>query len=194
MKVADKFTCVRLFFAPVFFILYMLPVWTGHFAVASVWILIPTLLFAEFTDYLDGHFARKHHEVSDFGKLFDPFADVILHLTAFFAYANTGYMPLVILVLLFYREFTMHFIRMVALKKGVTIAARKGGKFKTVLYIVSGCYSLLIESALRLGFDISSALPTLKNVGVGLYILCLVASYASFIDYLVNFKKVLKNE
>lgn len=193
MKTADKFTCVRLFFAPLFFLLYMIPVWTGHLGTVSVFILIPLLAFAEFTDYLDGHFARKNNEVSDFGKLFDPFADVVLHLTAFFCYVSTGYMPVVVLVFIFYREFGMHFIRMVALKKGVTIAARKGGKLKTVLYIVSGCFSLAVESLIRLGLNISSYLLILKNIGICLYVFCLVASYVSFIDYLIHFREVLSD-
>ena len=83
MHLSNKFTLTRIVFAPIFFLLYFLPIWTGKFAFASVCIIIPCLIFAEFTDYLDGHYARKHNEVSDFGKLFDPFADVILHLTTF---------------------------------------------------------------------------------------------------------------
>jgi len=75
----------------------------------------------EFTDYLDGHFARKHNEVSDFGKLFDPFADVMVHLCTFlcfmFSVTGNGYMKPVIFVLIMYREMTMNFIRMVAAKK-----------------------------------------------------------------------------
>src|SRR5712672_2775898 len=43
------------------------------------------LLFvaASITDYLDGHLARKHGLVTDFGKLMDPLADKILISGAF---------------------------------------------------------------------------------------------------------------
>ena len=56
------------------------------FSKLSIIIAIPLLCFAEFTDYLDGHYARKHNEVSDFGKLFDPFADVVVHLGTFLCF------------------------------------------------------------------------------------------------------------
>ena len=80
MKLSNKFTFTRIAYAPILFLLYYIPIWTGKFAFASLIIALPLLLFAEFTDYLDGHYARKHNEVSDFGKFFDPFADVILHI------------------------------------------------------------------------------------------------------------------
>lgn len=191
MKLADFFTLVRIIISPIFILLYFLPALIGFSAPVSVYIMIPLLLFAEFTDYLDGFFARKNNEVSDFGKLFDPFADVILHITAFFCYAMSGYVSFIIILLIIYREFGMLFIRMVAAKQGIAIAARKGGKTKTVLYVVAGFYSLILESSLRLGFSLAVDYPILNTIGIALYILALVASYASFVDYLVHFLPVL---
>ena len=192
MKLADKFTTVRIIFAPVFFALYMIPVWTGHFSFLSACLMLPLLGFAEFTDYLDGYYARKQNSVNDFGKLFDPFADVILHLTAFFCYVASGYMPVAFLVLIFIREYSMLFLRLLAVQKGVAIAARKGGKFKTVLYICSSLLCLAFESALRLGFDMGSFADIFKVVLKVLFGLGVVASYVSFDDYIINFKKILK--
>ena len=111
MRTADKFTTYRLIFAPIFFLLYMIPVWSGHLAFASACLMLPLLGFAEFTDFLDGYFARKENAVSDFGKLYDPFADVVLHVTTFFCYVITGFMPSFLFLLIFFREFGMLFIR-----------------------------------------------------------------------------------
>ena len=85
MKTSNKFTFSRLVFAPVFFLIYNIPLWTGNDLLAkiSAFIMIPLLAVFELTDYFDGHYARKNGEVSDFGKLFDPFADVMLNLTVF---------------------------------------------------------------------------------------------------------------
>ncbi len=191
MKIADIFTLTRIILAPVFLVIYFIPLWFGVGEVASVWILIPLIIFAEFTDFLDGYFARKNNQVSDFGKLFDPFADVLLHLTVFFCYTLSGYVSPFILLLFVYREFGMLFVRLLAAKKGIAIGARKGGKFKTVIYVVAGFFSLFLESARRLGFVLPESL---MYVGYGFYILGLLASYISFIDYLVHFIPVIKKE
>ena len=196
MKLSNKFTLTRVLFAPIFFLLYFIPIWTGKFAALSLIIAIPLLAFAEFTDYLDGHYARKHNEVSDFGKMFDPFADVILHLTSFICFVKSynpelSYMPLVVLMLIFIREFSQNFLRMVSAKKGVAIAARKGGKFKTVMYVVAEFYAVFLELLVRTG-NTPDFFGGLKTASLVLFIICVICSYASFIDYLVHFGKILK--
>ena len=191
MKIADIFTLIRIILAPVFLIVYFVPEWFGFGTVLSVWILLPLIIFAEFTDFLDGYFARKTNQVSDFGKLFDPFADVFLHLTVFFCYTISGYISPFIMLLFAYREFGMLFVRLLAAQKGVAIGARKGGKFKTVLYVVAGFFSLFLECAKRLGYSLPE---NLMYIGYIFYIMGLIASYVSFIDYLVNFIPVIKKD
>lgn len=197
MKTSNKFTITRIIFAPIFFLLYFIPVWTGCFTKLSLIIAIPLLCFAEFTDYLDGHYARKHNEVSDFGKIFDPFADVILHMTTFVCLmfsadaAIGGYTPRFVFILIMYREMGQTFLRMVAAKKGIAIAARKGGKIKTVTYVASGFYALFLEILVRLDC-VPDCFGALKIAAICLFVLSLILSYSSFIDYLVHFGKVIK--
>lgn len=201
MKTSNKFTLARVIFAPIFFFMYFIPVWTGNELAARVtaFVMIPLLALAQITDYFDGHYARKNGEVSDFGKLFDPFADVMLNLTLFVCAQHSflqgnKYMPIVCFVLILYREFTMNFIRMVAVSRGTAIAARKGGKLKTVFYITSGFYYLLAESILRLGYDLSAYLSTIHIVGYVMFAICVLLSYVSFIDYIRAFASLLKTE
>jgi CDP-diacylglycerol--glycerol-3-phosphate 3-phosphatidyltransferase len=211
MKTANAFTLTRVVLAPVFFIVYFVPVWTGRLAGASAYILIPLLVFMEFTDFLDGYFARRQHEVSDFGKLFDPFADVIVHLTTFTCFMTSygpdinRYLPPAIFMLIIYREFTMNFLRMVAAKKGTAIAARKGGKLKTVFYVATGFVCLIPECAVRLYYaesenagefitGIVRNYPMWKNAALIMFIASLVLCYVSFIDYLVHFKSLFRDE
>lgn len=207
MSTSNKFTTVRVVCAPIVFLIYFLPIWLKNAGVDAalcdaiakytIFGLIPFLAFAEITDALDGHYARKHNEVSDFGKVFDPFADVILHMSTFcclmFSYDSTvkGYMIPVIFVFILYREMTMTFLRMVAAMKGTAIAARKGGKFKTVFYVFSAFFALLLELFVRGGFHISyNVFSFLKGLSVGFFIVCVTLSYVSFIDYLIAFKSV----
>ncbi|MCR4734610.1 MAG: CDP-diacylglycerol--glycerol-3-phosphate 3-phosphatidyltransferase [Treponema sp.] len=198
MKLSNKFTLTRIIFAPLFLFIYFIPIWTGKFEALSMYIAIPFLCFAEFTDFLDGHYARKHNEVSDFGKLFDPFADIILHMTTFLCFMSSisgkGYMQPWIFALILYREMTMNFIRMVAAKKGTAIAARKGGKLKTVFYVISGFFALFLEAVTRINPTLiaEDTFAILRIVSLILFIICVLLSYVSFIDYIVHFGKILK--
>ena len=187
MKLSDFFTTIRIVLAPIFFIVYFLPGFIGFGANVSVFMLIPLFIFMEFTDFLDGYYARKYQVVSDFGKVFDPFADVLANLTVMFAFVVSGYLPAILFLIIIYREFGMSFVRQLSSKRGVAIAARKGGKAKTVLYIVAAGFSLAIESAIRLGFDISAISAPLKIANIVLYVLAVIASLVSFIDYLIHF-------
>jgi CDP-diacylglycerol--glycerol-3-phosphate 3-phosphatidyltransferase len=196
MQTATRMTFYRIFSAPVFFIIYFMPVWLKDYSFLfplSVYIMLPLLAFAEFTDYLDGKFARLHNQVSNFGKVFDPFADVFLNITVFFFFLLSAYMPGTILLLILYREISMFFIRLVAIQEGVAIGARKGGKIKTVLYVSSYNLAIIIESALRLGLlNTGDALvQTGKTICFVLFIICLGVSYLSFADYLYCFRKIL---
>lgn len=167
--------------------------------------MVPLLIFAELTDYWDGHFARKHKEVSDFGKMFDPFADVFLHLSVFTCFVFSGYMPVVCFVLILYREFSQNFLRMIAAKSGTAIAARMGGKFKTVFYVISCFTALALEGFVRTGISaillenkiisnagLNSILFVSKYIVYGFFSLCVVFAFASFLDYLKNFGNLLK--
>ena len=84
----------------------------------------------------------------------------------------------------------MLFLRMIAVKKGVAIGARKGGKIKTVFYIATGFVCLIFESAVRLGINVENTDSVEKICITIMSLLCILASYISFVDYLVSFKKI----
>ncbi|HAM77625.1 MAG TPA: CDP-diacylglycerol--glycerol-3-phosphate 3-phosphatidyltransferase [Treponema sp.] len=206
MKASNKFTFARIIAAPIFFVIYFIPVWlnlpAGHpFSIASVCFLIPLLGFAELTDYWDGHFARKNNEVSDFGKMFDPFADVFLHLSTFTCFTFTGatdesrfgYMPVSCYIIILYREFSQNFLRMACAKQGTAVAARKGGKIKTVFYVISCFVASAQESLYRLNLAATFDLPMqlFKYIGWGFFTVCVFLALASFFDYMKNFGHVL---
>lgn len=200
MTISNRFTLARAIFAPVFYLIFNLPLWLNShiLGIISACIMIPTLAVIEVTDYWDGHYARKYNEVSDFGKLFDPFADVILNLTVFLCAVSKGVMPFVLFVLIFYREFSQSFLRMVALKKGIAIAARMGGKLKTVFYIITGFFFLTLESYTRFAFsfipsNIDSIIKLLLLWSTRvLFVVCVILSWGSFIDYIKSFYKLIK--
>ncbi|MDO4505799.1 MAG: CDP-diacylglycerol--glycerol-3-phosphate 3-phosphatidyltransferase [Spirochaetales bacterium] len=203
MKTSNKFTVARVLSSPVLFLIYFIPVWTkavpgSALSIASMALSIPLLALAELTDYFDGHYARLHNEVSDFGKMFDPFADVFLHLSMFTCFVFSGYMPVCFYIPILYREFSQNFLRMVAAKSGTAIAARKGGKVKTVFYVASCFVALVQETLVRTGLvgilGLSDFVMDLfRYVGYGFFGVCVLLAYTSFIDYMKNFGKILKD-
>ena len=202
MQVANFFSMNRIVLAPVFFIVYFLPAFFAGAAVPSVCILIPLFIYMELTDFLDGFFARKLGLVSDFGKLFDPFADVLANLTVFFTFAVSGYMPAFLFLVVLFREMAMLFVRMLCIRNGVVIAARMAGKVKTVVYITAGGFSLFIECLLRLngafgfggGDAFFGAISALRVANLSLYVLAAILSVSSFISYITAFRSAIKQD
>ncbi len=193
MNLANFFTASRIFLAPIFFLIFFLPDLRGCSPEVSVYILIPLFIFMEFTDFLDGFFARKLNSVSDFGKLFDPFADVLANLTVLFSFVLSGYLPSFLFLIILFREMGITFVRSLAAKKGVAIGARKGGKTKTVSYIVSAGFSLMLESAFRLNISLEPYGSLLRHINLALYVVAVLLSIGSFLDYLLHFSKVLRS-
>ena len=182
MSLANKITYTRIFLAPVFYIIFLLPekaVWT----VPVLWFIF---VISELSDMFDGMAARKQKEVSDIGKLFDPFADTFMQLTCFFCFAVAKIFPDYLFLLVIYREFSILFIRNLMLKKGITLGARMSGKIKTVFYIFAGGAALLTDSFQRLSF-FSDLIPTFKIITLIIFIISVIVSIVSFIDYMIIF-------
>ena len=191
MTLADKVTSSRLIAAPVFFAIYLLPrffpsVFTDlRWTVPALWFLF---VGSEITDMLDGMIARKRGEPSDFGRLYDPFADTLTQLTYFFCFVIDGILPSVLLLVFLYREFSILFIRNLMLKKGVAMGARMSGKIKTVAYVAAGALALLAASMPRLGVG-AGIYPGLCIAAGAVFAVSVIISVVSFFDYVSVYRK-----
>ncbi len=81
---------MRVVLSPVFFVVYFMPQWFNFTAVPVIAAL--TLIFTaiEVSDLIDGKVARKLNQVSDLGKLLDPFGDSLSRLTYFLCFTVSG--------------------------------------------------------------------------------------------------------
>ena len=143
MNLPNKLTLTRIILVPVFMIFVSL---TGLDGIVdgtfnATFYLLAGIVFAaaSFTDYLDGHLARKWHMVTDFGKFADPLADKLLTTVAFIYMLRDGVCSPVVLCIILAREFAVSGLRMVAAgaKDGKVIAANMWGKVKTVLQMLT---------------------------------------------------------
>ena len=201
MNLANILTFSRIIFAPVFLIIYLLPrffpsMFTngGGWTIPVLWIIF---IVSELTDLFDGLAARKLNLTSDFGKFFDPFADTLVQLTCFLCFIiddvwDCGIVPVILFLIVIYREFAILFIRNLMLKKGVIMGARMSGKIKTVAYIIAVAAALLAASLERLAVR-ESLLPYFKTSALIIFIISVIFAVVSFIEYLNIYLKTEKS-
>lgn len=130
MNLPNKLTVMRIGLAFVFIILLFTDGFAAKVAALAVF------LAASLTDLLDGYLAKKHNQVTDFGRLMDPVADKILILSAFLAFVEMGLVPAWMVVIILFREAAVTGLRILALSKGRVVSADAGGKHKTVSQVV----------------------------------------------------------
>ena len=195
MNLADKVTSFRIILAPFFFILflleelYLVELQSRIVLLAVLWVLF---IVIECTDWLDGKIARHRNEVSDFGKLFDPFADTLVRITYFLCFVYTRILPVIPLLVILFREFCILFLRILMMKKGIAMGARKGGKIKAVCYMFTGLSCLLSVTMLRLGF--LDLVQLFRRTAFILFILSMIIAAASFVDYFTVYIKTTKKD
>ena len=143
---------------------------------------IPALIVyivASFTDFLDGHLARKYNLVSDFGKFMDPLADKLLVTSALVIFSEQGMMPAWATMVIIAREFAVSGLRMVAATGGKVIAAAWSGKIKTALSIVCICVMM------------TPLCPTGGAVNIICIALMVIVTVVSGVEYFIKNGKVI---
>lgn len=142
-------------------------------------------IFASFTDFLDGYFARKNKEVTDFGKFTDAIADKVLVNSVLIIFASQGFIPAAIPVIVIVRDIIVDAIRMNVSLKGTVQAAKMSGKIKTASLMIGITLTFFYNMPFELiGFQISEFF---------LYFGTLM-SLVSMVDYYNLNKKLLYSE
>ena len=173
MNLPNKLTLTRILLVPVFMIFASL---TGLNGIADgsfqpTYYLIAGIVFAaaSFTDFLDGHLARKWNMVTDFGKFADPLADKLLVTACMMIFVGWGRMPSWVVFIVIAREFAISGLRMVAASNGTVIAAGWSGKIKT--------------SCTRVGLIAMMVLSNLPTLDLVVNIVILVTTVYSGVEY-----------
>ena len=180
MNLPNTLTLCRIILVPVFMIFVSLTEF-GTETFNATWYLVAGIVFAaaSFTDYLDGHLARKWHMVTDFGKFADPLADKLLTTVALIYMMRDGVCSPVVLCIILAREFAVSGLRMVAAgaKDGKVIAANMWGKVKTVLQMLTIIFYFF-------GISLTYGNTVLGNLNVWLisYWLCWLVAAATAIS------------
>ena len=174
MNLPNKLSLTRIALIPLMVVLMYPNTTVCNLLAAAVFAL------AAFTDFLDGHIARKQHIVTDFGKFVDPVADKLLVLSALIMLIQQELMLAWVVVVILARELCVDGLRMVAGSKGMVIAAGKLGKIKTTVQIVLILWLMLSRQPV-MGSIISGALT----------LLVLVMTLWSGVEYFRNNRSVI---
>ena len=92
---------------------------------------------AAFTDWLDGHLARRRKQVTQLGQLMDPLADKLLITAALISLVQMGLASAWMVAVILGRELAITVLRSVGYARGVTIPASRLGKVKMVTQVVA---------------------------------------------------------
>lgn len=148
MNLPNKLTIIRLIFVPLFILVYLIPYQMLGFHIPTFNILstqlslLDIILFiiffvAAFTDFLDGHLARKEKMVTTFGKFMDPIADKLIVNTVLILLAYSGDISVLIPIIMIARDTFVDGIRLVASQNQVVLAASYLGKAKTMTQMIA---------------------------------------------------------
>ena len=150
MTTATKITLVRVLLIPVVMVLMYFS--GGNANNPWQWAALVVFIIASLSDYVDGFIARKYNQVTDFGKFLDPLADKLLVIAVMVIFCEWGIMPAWALMIVLTREFAVTGLRLVAVGKGVVIAAGKSGKFKTASTMIGLCFMLAFPTVITLAW------------------------------------------
>lgn len=137
LTVPNAMSAVRILIVPVFALLYL----QGHVAWAA-----GALLVSGLTDMLDGLIARHFNQITDLGKMLDPFADKLTQgvVALCLAIKFPAICPLLTLFIL--KELLMLGCAFVLLRKHKRPCAAKWyGKVATVMFYMSVCAIVVID-------------------------------------------------
>jgi len=173
---ATKITLLRVALIPVYMILMYLS--QGQ-AGMWMWIALAVFIIASITDFIDGNIARKRNQITDLGKFLDPLADKLLVIAAMLMFCQWGMFPAWALMLVLTREFAVTGLRLIAVQKGVVIAAGWSGKVKTASTMVGLCLWM--------------AFPQIGWLGYLVIAVIVLTTLYSGIEYFIQNGKCLKD-
>lgn len=154
INIPNQITLARLAMAVVFFA--CLAQYQARAEQPATWLLdVSAALFviAAISDIVDGHLARKHNQVTSFGRVIDPFVDKILVIGAYIFLAGDGFLDVHgqrttdvagwMVVVILGRELLVTSLRGVTEASGRAFGANAYGKAKMALQSVTVVWVLL---------------------------------------------------
>lgn len=174
-NISNFLSLIRLLLAiPLFFLFQN---WTKPGITDTIIILV---LFASFTDILDGYLARKLNQITEFGKIIDPLADKVAMTIVLIGFVFNDLLPLYYILLIILRDILI-------LLGGIYIAKKTG---KVLPSNMIGKITVLIIGLVILfrlfGLELNNLFFII------LFYFSIIMVFISFIVYLLRGFKVIR--
>lgn len=191
MQIALILTLTRIAISPIFIVLYLYHEPWGISLKVMPFILLFLLGLCELTDLLDGYLARKFNQVTELGKVLDPMADSVTRLSILFAFTQgvVG-LPVLLVLVFFYRDSFISTLRTLCALRGVALAARISGKIKAV---IQGLTTLVIIVAIACYAFGAISLIELRLLSFYVVLVAAIYTLASGIEYLWAHREPIKS-
>jgi cardiolipin synthase (CMP-forming) len=127
----------------------------------SQWLSMILFVAACVTDWFDGYFARRYHQISRFGRFLDPIADKLLVAAALLMLVNSGQLSgvhVLAALIILAREILVSGLREFLAELRVGLPVSQLAKWKTGAQMVAIAVLLLGDAAPRLVTDFGLAL------------------------------------
>lgn len=187
-RIPNQLTLLRIICIPfvVFFMIQANILQYGEETTPQTSDLIAAALFllAAFTDFLDGWIARRFNVETVLGKLLDPLADKLLHVSALIILVEKQRLMGWVAVLLIVRDLAINAIRVSAMEENIIITSSFIAKTKSFFLDIT-IIGLIIHGTLFGWF------PALTIGKIAMW-LALITSWVSGLAYLLDYFRKLK--
>jgi len=196
MNVANQITVGRLVLSIVLFVLLAFLELPSDNALMLLSIAMVLFITICVTDALDGYYARKFNQISDFGRVADPAVDkVAISGTLIFLAAMEWTRPVLapwMVVVIVAREFTINGLRGYVESRGIRFGADWSGKFKMIVQSIA-IPAVFFFKIVEIGVpSLHWAVDSSRWFAIGMVWLALVITVYSGAEYIHKASRLLK--
>lgn len=164
------------------FRIFLLPIYLYFVLRQSFYIAGAVIVVSGLSDYLDGVIARRYNQVTDLGKVLDPFADKLTQL-------------FLILSMAWYRPWLWLLFGLFLIKEGFMFVAGLIGLSKNVKLSGAKWYGKVATAVIYVGMILLLLFPELPTLWVR--VIFAVITYGllqSFVLYAVEYRKMFQRK
>ena len=188
MTLANKITTARFFLSIAYFVL--LAVNGREVDPVLLDVAFGLFLVAVIGDVLDGYYARKYKEITNFGRIADPFVDKIVICGSFVFFLTIvpvqRVLPAWMVVVILAREFLVTGIRGAAEAQGIPFGADIWGKIKMFVQ----CFVVGTAIMYAAHFEPAKAWPWTAHAMNALFWIATAVTAVSGVHYVVQARRL----